>query len=131
MWWAHVFPKTSPFISLQVLQELERGDRIAAQKRLQIAKRISLLGNKPEIEELALAFLKKVNIPTRAKMDAFHIACASIHRMDYLLTWNCTHIANASLRKVIDSVNKQYGYKTPVICTPEELLEIQNAKEKF
>ena len=131
MWWAHVFPKISPFISLQVLQELERGDKSAAQRRLHFAKRISLLGNKPEIEDLALAFLEKVNIPTRAKMDAFHIACASIHRMDYLLTWNCTHIANAALRKVIDSVNKQYGYKTPVICTPEELLEIQNAKKNF
>jgi len=128
MWWDRVFPHVHPFISVQVIQELERGDKTAARKRLRISKIIPILTNEPEIETLALAFLKKINIPDRAKLDAFHIACASIHEMDYLLTWNCTHIANASLRGVIDGINKRHGYKTPVICTPEELLEIKHAR---
>jgi hypothetical protein len=63
-----------------------------------------------------------VPLPERAAVDALHIAVAAVHGMDYLLTWNCTHIANAALRDPIESVCRAHGYEPPAICTPEELL---------
>lgn len=124
MWWERVFGRVHPYISVFVTEEMEQGDRSAAKKRLQLSHGIPVLADAPAIQTLATAFLKKINIPDRARLDAFHIACASVHQMDYLLTWNCTHIANAALRGVIESINEKHGYQTPVICTPEELLEI-------
>lgn len=59
--------------------------------------------------------------------DALHIAIAAAHGIDYLLTWNCRHIANATMRSRIDSVCRSRGYEPPVICTPEELI---NANER-
>ena len=61
-------------------------------------------------------------LPKKAAEDALHIAIAAIHRMDYLITWNCKHIANAQMRSVIENVISQCGYQPPIICTPEELL---------
>ena len=59
----------------------------------------------------------------KAAVDALHIALATVNGMNYLLTWNCTHIGNATLRPSIESVCRDQGYEPPVICTPEELLE--------
>jgi hypothetical protein len=52
--------------------------------------------------------------------DALHIAVATVHGMDYLLTWNCTHIANAITRPKIELICRVAGYEPPVICTPPE-----------
>ncbi|BAP56356.1 hypothetical protein THII_2059 [Thioploca ingrica] len=57
-------------------------------------------------------------------MDAFHLATAVWHKTDYLLTWNCRHIASGRVRKILAEVNLQLQMKTPVICTPEELMEV-------
>ena len=62
-------------------------------------------------------------VPAKARADAAHIAIAAVHGMDYLLTWNCRHIANAVTRKRIDQLLRGAGYEAPVLCTPEELLE--------
>lgn len=124
MWWQRVFHRVHPYISVFVTEEMERGDRSAARKRLKLSQGIPVLEDAPAIQKLANVFLKKMNLPDKAKLDAFHIACASVHKMNYLLTWNCTHIANASLRGIIESINEKHGYQTPVICTPEELLEV-------
>lgn len=56
-------------------------------------------------------------------IDGFHIAVAAVHGMEYLLTWNCTHIANAVMRPRIEAVCRYHGYEPPVICTPQELME--------
>ncbi len=58
-----------------------------------------------------------------ASLDAYHIAVATVNGMDYLLTWNCTHIANAAMRAAIESVCRRHGYEPPIICTPLELME--------
>lgn len=75
--------------------------------------------------ELAQALLAEVPLPERATLDALHIGLAAVHGMDYLLTWNCTHIANATLREPIESTCRTNGYEPPAICTPEELLSGQ------
>jgi hypothetical protein len=67
--------------------------------------------------------LKLAALPQKAKADALHIAVATVHGMDYLLTWNCTHIANAIMRPKIESICRAAGYEPPVICTPPELVE--------
>ncbi len=72
---------------------------------------------------LAQMLIEHVPLPTSAAADALHIAIAVVNGMDYLLTWNCTHIANAALRSRIEAVCRSKGFAVPIICTPEELLE--------
>jgi len=72
--------------------------------------------------DLAAAFLAEGALPGSALDDAMHIALAAVHRMDYLLTWNCRHIDNAETKPVMRSVCATHGYICPEICTPEELM---------
>ena len=76
----------------------------------------------PGAEDLAAALMRGVPLPARASADALHIAVAAVNGVSYLVSWNCTHIANASLRPRIEAVCRQRGYEPPVICTPRELL---------
>ena len=75
-----------------------------------------------EVEALAAALLREVPLPERAAADALHIAVAAVNGVSFLVTWNCTHIANATLRPRIEAVCRRLGYEPPVICTPQELL---------
>lgn len=80
------------------------------------------MAQSPEAETLATALLGEVPLPARAAADALHIAVAAVNGVSYLVTWNCTHIANATLRPQIEAVCRRLGYEPPVICTPPELL---------
>ena len=71
---------------------------------------------------LAEDLVSDVPLPPRAATDAFHVATAAVHRIDFLLTWNCTHLANAALRVRIEEVCRARGVRPPTICTPEELM---------
>jgi hypothetical protein len=73
--------------------------------------------------QLAAALVGPGAIPEPAAMDAAHIAIATVHGLDYLLTWNCAHIANAAIRNSIESICRGAGYEPPILCTPEELME--------
>ena len=75
------------------------------------------------VTALAENLIKEIPLPARAEVDAVHIAVAVVNGMDYLLTWNCAHIANAALRGEIEAICRAHGYEPPVICTPEELME--------
>jgi hypothetical protein len=72
--------------------------------------------------------LREVPLPERAAVDALHIGISAVQGINYLLTWNCTHIANASLRLRIESVCREHGYEPPIICTPDELLQEEGRK---
>lgn len=61
-------------------------------------------------------------LPTKADVDSVHIASATIHNMDYLLTWNCKHIANAQIQRKLAEISIDFGYTLPILCTPYELL---------
>ena len=76
----------------------------------------------PEVAALAASLLASGVIPERAATDAAHIAVAAVHGTDFLMTWNCVHIANATLTKAVANICRQHGLECPVICTPEELL---------
>jgi hypothetical protein len=75
----------------------------------------------PAAEEEAEALLKAEAMPLKAAIDAAHVAIATTHGLDFVLTWNCTHIANATMRPRIEAVCHDYGFRPPIICTPEEL----------
>jgi hypothetical protein len=110
------------YSSRLVVQECQAGDPQAAVDRLAALAGIPLLEQTPEAATLAEALIRGVPLPERAAADALHIAIAAVHGVDYLLTWNCTHIANVTLRPQIESVCRAAGYEPPLICTPEELL---------
>lgn len=77
-----------------------------------------------EIEGLARQYFAALQIPEKAKIDAFHLAVAAWHKMDYLLSWNCKHIASGRVQKMMQEINARLKIHTPVVCTPEELMEV-------
>lgn len=111
------------YASQIVVQEARGGDPKAASSRLKILEGISILELTPESRDLAKRLLTQGPIPQKAALDALHIAIAVVSGMDFLVTWNCTHIANAAMRIMIEGVCRSLGYEPSVICTPEELME--------
>jgi hypothetical protein len=109
--------------SQKVVEEAGGGDANEAARRLDALKGIPVLEVTREARDFAKKLIKQVPLPAKAAVDGLHIALAVVHAMDYLLTWNCSHIANAALRDRIERVCRRSKYKVPVICTPEELLE--------
>ena len=110
-------------VSQLVLQEAGDGDPQAAQERLDVLATMTMLEIKEEAVELAEELVQTGALPAKAGNDALHIAVAAIHRVPYLLTWNCRHLANATMRAQIESVCASKGFKAPIICTPEEMME--------
>jgi len=107
-------------VSRIVIAECGKGDAQAAKERLGALSGIELLDPSHEAGELADALLRDVPLPPAARLDALHMAISAVHAMNYLLTWNCRHIANATLRKRIERVCRAAGYEPPLICTPQE-----------
>jgi hypothetical protein len=110
------------FISQFVIQEASMGEAAMAQKRLAALQSTPLLKVNQDTEELAQHLIAGGALPGKAAVDALHIAVATVHGMDYLLTWNCKHIANAEMQNKVAAVCRNRGFEPPVICTPEELL---------
>lgn len=126
-WWETRRPKFEVLASQLVLDEAAAGDPEAAQQRLALLRDVPVLEIDPQVEDLARALIEGVGLPPRAGADAVHIAAATRHEVDFLLTWNCRHIANAQLRPRIERVCRQQGYRVPGLCTPDELMgEDQN-----
>jgi len=111
------------FASDAVIAEAGRGDPEAATRRLEALAGIPLLDATQDAQDLTDEILRTATMPPKAAVDAAHVAIATVHGLDFLLTWNCTHIANASNRPKIEKVCRSLGYQVPVICTPFELLE--------
>lgn len=111
-------------ISEFVVREASAGDPNAASNRLASIAGIPELNVTDEVGELARILIEQIPIPKKAQLDAFHIAIAAVHGVDYLLTWNCTHINNAELRPRIEDICRSQGFEPPIICTPQELLKV-------
>ena len=122
-WWQARRAAFDLYISELVLLEARAGDPDAASRRLAMLAGIPVLESTVAAETLTERILRASLVPSKARADAAHIAIAAVHGMDYLLTWNCRHIANAVTRKRIDQLLRGAGYEAPVLCTPEELLE--------
>lgn len=122
-WWQSCRDEFDLFASELVVREAQAGDSDAVRRRLEIASDLPLLTIDEATTQLAETFSNILQLPERASADAVHIGLAVIHGMDYLITWNCRHIANARNRQKIERICDSLGYVTPVICTPEELFE--------
>lgn len=122
-WWANRSDAFELYVSQTVIKESSAGDQDAAQRRLEFLKPFPRLDITEEVETLAVKLIADVPLPPNAQADALHIAVAAVNHMSYLLTWNCTHIANATLRSRIEAVCRSQGYEPPVVCTPQEMLE--------
>jgi hypothetical protein len=110
-------------VSQLVVQEAGDGDPIAAAERLGAIEGIPILGVSTEATVLARQLLEAGSLPRVAAADALHISLAVVGGVDYLLTWNCRHIANAAMRHQIETVCRRSGYEPAIICTPTELME--------
>jgi predicted nucleic acid-binding protein len=124
LWWDAGRLAASPFISPYVIEESSNGDPTAAEERLAALRSIPVLPVSPEIPELAEFLLLGGGLPASARIDALHIACATYHDIDVLLTWNCTHIANPARLPVMRGLCAARGYTLPELVTPFELMEV-------
>ena len=88
-----------------------------------LLKGIPLLPADPEVAKIANMIMSRAILPPKALFDALHIAIVAHHRIDYLLTWNCRHIANARILSRVHEVLQDLGIPIPVVCTPEEMVE--------
>lgn len=121
-WWETRIGDYDVFVSELVFKEAARGDSDAAGRRCALIEGFPILGITQAALDLAAIYLAELQVPPNAEADALHLALATLNSMDYLLTWNCRHIARGSVIRSLPVVNSKYGYGTPAICTPEELL---------
>ena len=108
------------FISQLVIRECQAGGPEAAVARVAVLAGLPLLEQSELVEALARTLRDQDPMPERATADALHIATVAAHGIEYLLTWNCRHIANVTLRGRIEAVCRDAGFEPPAICTPEE-----------
>jgi hypothetical protein len=121
-WWDNRRAAFELYVSQLVIDESSAGDPDAISRRLAVLDGISLVEPQVGTDELVESLIRDLALPDRAAADAAHIALAVVNGIDFLLTWNCTHIANAENRPIIERVCHTLGYQPPVICTPEELM---------
>lgn len=121
-WWEQRRSEFELFVSALVMQEAGCGDEQAAQRRLNELAAIPVLALTEEATALAHHLVEDGPLPKTAVEDALHIALATVHGMDYLLTWNCRRLANAEMEHAVASRCLSRGYDPPIICTPEELM---------
>lgn len=123
-WWTNSRHRFELFISQPVLDECSAGDAVAAAERQVFLQGLPVLPVSLNAIQISQRLLREVPLPKKADIDALHIAIAAEQRIDYLLTWNCKHIANASLRLRIEGVLQRSGLVPPLICTPPELTNV-------
>ena len=123
MWWEQALPSYAVFISAPVLDECGKGDSAAAALRLERIRKFPILETTAEVIKLAEYYCRTLPIPEKAHADCYHLALAAWHGIDYLISWNMSHIVNGAIIKRVQELNTAKNIRTPVICTPEELLE--------
>jgi hypothetical protein len=121
-WWDVERRNYDLCISQIVLDEAAAGDAEAAQRRMAVIDTLPLLDLTFEVDGLAETIIQSGLLPASASRDAVHIAVTAVHQVHFLLTWNCRHIANATIFRDLQHIIMSAGYDVPVICTPEELL---------
>ncbi len=125
-WWKSSQDRFDVVASELVVQEASAGDLDAAKDRLQVLDMLTLLEITESARDLARQLVVAAAIPAKAAEDALHLAIAATNGIDYLVTWNCRHLANAIMRAKIEEVCRDAGYQPPAICTPEELMEVES-----
>ena len=123
-WWSDRREYFEIFVSDFVLEEAAEGDPDAASERLKVLEGFVSLETNKLVLELASLLIGPGLLPDRAATDAAHIAISAVHKMDYLMTWNCRHIANGEIEKQVRRICERQGFRCPTICTPHNLLGV-------
>jgi hypothetical protein len=123
-WWANRRSEFECSISQVVIDEASDGDPVEVQKRLAIIGGLPRLDITEDAESLTQAIMAAGILPPHAFPDAAHVAVAAVHAVNYLLTWNCKHLANAQIARRMALVCAKLGRAMPTICTPEELMGV-------
>lgn len=123
-WWRQALPRFDAFVSEAVIEEAADGDKGAAARRLSALQGFPLLDIDDEVERVYEVLIDRLEIPRKALRDAVHLAVASVHAIDYLVTWNCAHIANGEVIRKLIRINTELGISTPIIVTPDELMGV-------
>lgn len=121
-WWEEDLPRFEAVISQVVWDEISGGQPERAAKRQNLVKGFRWLDLDEDVKSAARYYVEQFGKPGKDMRDALHLALASVHDIDYLVTWNFAHLANASKRKHIEGLNRHLHLSTPVICSPEELM---------
>ncbi len=122
-WWQKAHKRFDLYVSEAVLTELREGDPDAVSRRLEIVDNLPVPAVNEDIRLLTSHYLKNLGLSGKAQADIPHFAFAVSYEMDYLVTWNCSHIANGQMIKRLAAVNAVIKRTTPIIVTPEELIE--------
>ena len=121
-WWGSELSKYHCFISDFVVEEISRGDKTAAADRIEACKPFQKLALNPTVLDLVKEYKNILGVPKKAYLDLYHLAISVGNGMDYVLSWNFKHIANAFIRERLYLINGSLSLRTPTICTPEELI---------
>ncbi|MCL1946365.1 MAG: type II toxin-antitoxin system VapC family toxin [Chitinivibrionia bacterium] len=127
--WENERHKYDLYISKYVIEECEKGDPDAAHRRLDLIKDIPHLPMTPETEELAEEYFKFLDIPEKAKTDCFHLAVCVMNEIDFLISWNMTHLGRPTYRKVV-KFNDQRNLWLPELLTPDVFMEVMEKEKK-
>ncbi len=122
-WWQQARASFGLHISEAILEEISAGDPDAAVRRQVFLEGLPMLALTDEVATLAGEYQSRLGLPQGAQLDAVHLAYSVVYEMEYLLTWNCKHLANGVIIQRLQTHNASLGRATPIIVTPEGLLE--------
>jgi predicted nucleic acid-binding protein len=122
-WWRKQRTNYDLYISEAVLEEIRGGDAKAVERRLAFVEDLPILAINEKAAKLSKEYQTRLGLPRSAKLDDLHLAIAVAYELDYLLTWNCAHLANGIVIRRLQAANAIIGLSTPIIVTPEELME--------
>lgn len=123
-WWKVAASSFRLLASQLVADECGPGDPGAAAERLAVLDSLDFVEASGDTDELTTQLIAESAIPASEPRDALHISLAAVNGVEYLVTWNFKHIANATTREMIEQICRNAGFEPPTICTPDELLEV-------
>jgi len=121
-WWRLRRPLFHCVASDAVLEEAREGDATQSRLRIEVLARLTTLRLNEPAQALAETLMGTGILPANAGLDALHLALATVYRADYLLTWNCRHLANAVMLRRLEPVAQAHGWRLAAVCTPMQLM---------
>jgi hypothetical protein len=125
-WWSEESARYEIWVSPATMAELKAGNHPHKAETLEMVEPLSLLPPDAEVDVMAQTYIKNLVMPRQHLGDAWHLAYATYHGFEFLLTWNCNHLANANKRRHLETMNWRLGFETPQIVTPLELFRERN-----
>lgn len=128
-WWATARERYRMVISEAVIDEIGAGDPTYASRRIELVADLETLDFTDDVAELIRTYDRRLGLSGVARADVVHFAFAVAYHVDYLVTWNCAHIANGHVIRRLLKINDDLQRSTPVIVTPIELMPAPSGDE--